>query len=402
VIARSPRNADALSNLGIALQEQEQAREAMAAYQRALEARPDHPDAINNLGFLLEQQGRRAEAMALYGKALAANRASRARPTTSPSPSSPRSSFAEGWALADPSRFQIVPPVATPRPFAIPRFGKDDWGDTRKLAVWREQGVGDQVLYATTLPELEARNQPFVLEADPRLVAAFRRAHPRWEVVAPAESEAAFRRLRPADPDRLAAGAGPAIPRELRAAAARAPRRRRVARPVDARRARARDEFVVGISWRSFQPKLRGYVERRKSSPSLPSRRSPPIGRASGCSISSTATPQRSARLSHAPEACSRAWRPSTSSTTWTASSPPSPPATRGHHEQRHRAPRGQPRQARAPRVSGRDRALPLLGHGRYRTLLWYPSLTIVTSPEMRTWEALLARAAELLHGRAH
>ena len=32
---------------------------------------------------------------------------------------------------------------------------------------------------------------------------------------------------------------------------------------------------------------------------------------------------------------------------------------------------------------------------------LWYPSLTIVTGPRLRSWDALLERASELLHGHA-
>ncbi len=267
VIERSPGNADALSNLGIAVQEQDEVDEAMDAYTRALAIRPDHSDALNNLGFLLEQQGRRADAMALYRKALDTNaRFARAAYNLSLAKLA-NFEFREGWALSDPSRFQIVPPVAIPRPFAIPRFEAADWQRTRKLAVWREQGVGDQILYATTIPELEARGMPFVLEADPRLIPAFRRAHPRWDVVAPEASQASFRSC-----DRhIPIGSLPALFRDTRESFDRQPAALLAADTARAALMRqqleVKDARLIGVSWRSFQPKVRGYLERRKSAP---------------------------------------------------------------------------------------------------------------------------------------
>jgi hypothetical protein len=139
----------------------------------------------------------------------------------------------------------------------------------KRVAIWREQGVGDQILYSTLLPGLGAKGQPFVLEVDARLVAAYRRAHPDWTVVAPEASEREFagcdahipvaslpRLLRPslesfadqpqallaADPARVSAYAGKLAES---AGASRAP--------------------VIGVSWRSFQPKARGELGRRKS-----------------------------------------------------------------------------------------------------------------------------------------
>ena len=402
VIARSPRNADALSNLGIALQEQEHPDEAMDAYQRALEAQPGHADAVNNLGFLLEQQGRRGEAMALYGKALAANpRFARAAYNLALAKLA-AFEFAEGWALADPSRFQIVPPVATPRPFAIPRFGKEDWGSTRKLAVWREQGVGDQVLYATTLPELEARNQPFVLEADARLVPAFRRAHPQWEVVAPGESEAAFRGC-----DRqIPIGSLPALVRTARESFERQPRALLAADEARARAMRReaapRDEFVVGISWRSFQPRLRGYVERRKSAPlaafaALAQDR--PRVRLLDLQYGDTATEREAfARAGGALTRLAGLDLFNDLDGVLAAIAACDAVVTTSNVTAHLAGSLGKRTLLVYPGAIPPFHYWATDDSGR---CLWYPSITIVTSERMRAWEPLLARAAELLHDRA-
>jgi tetratricopeptide (TPR) repeat protein len=262
----APEMPDVHSNLGLLLQERGDADGAMSHYRRALALRPDHADAINNLGVLLQERGEREEALALYRRALEAN------------PRSARASynlglallmnfhFAAGWPLCE-RRFDTAPPVAVRRALRQPVLSAADWGRRCTVAVWREQGVGDQLVYATLLPELERRGQAFIVEVDARLKPAFERAHPGWRVVGPEGSERAFEGC-----DRhIAIGSLPGLlrpslesfagqpPALLAADADRAMRYR-------AQLAAARDR-IVGVSWRSFQPKTRGSVARRKSAP---------------------------------------------------------------------------------------------------------------------------------------
>jgi hypothetical protein len=147
----------------------------------------------------------------------------------------------------------------------MPPLAAADLDTPQRIAVWREQGIGDQLLYTTLLPELEARGHSIVLEADARLVPAFSRAHPAWEVVAPDASQAAFA----ACTRHIAMGTLPKLLRPSLASFASQPRALLVA---DAARAAGYRERIgapparaVAISWRSFQPKGRGYVQRKKS-----------------------------------------------------------------------------------------------------------------------------------------
>ena len=55
----------------MALQEQDAPQEAVAAFEAALDERPDFPEAANNLGVVLQQQGRLTEAAASYHRAIA-------------------------------------------------------------------------------------------------------------------------------------------------------------------------------------------------------------------------------------------------------------------------------------------------------------------------------------------
>ena len=65
-----PDNAEAHSNMGVALQEIGQLDGALTSYRRALELKPDYVSAYNNMGNTLREQGRLAEAEASYRRAL--------------------------------------------------------------------------------------------------------------------------------------------------------------------------------------------------------------------------------------------------------------------------------------------------------------------------------------------
>jgi hypothetical protein len=218
------------------------------------------------MGYLLQETGRRREAMDLYRRAVEADPDYARGKYNLALAHLCEFEFEHGWKLHE-VRYRTVPPIAVRRPFAVPEFTAEDLGKGHRLAVWREQGVGDQLLYSTLLPDLEARGQEFVLEVDARLVPAFQRKHPGWTVVSPEESAAAF-----AGCDRNAAmGSLAGI---LRPTLAAFDRQTPALLAPDLERAQAYRERLalpgvrnVAISWRSFQPAVRGFVTRKKSAP---------------------------------------------------------------------------------------------------------------------------------------
>jgi tetratricopeptide (TPR) repeat protein len=266
-IERAPAYADAHNSLGMLRMERGDLAGATASFRRALELKPDFSEATNNLGLLLVEDGRADDAIALYRQAVRADSRNARAAYNLGIALLGRFEFAEGWELCE-KRFETIPPVTVRRPFRVQRL--EERPGARRVAVWREQGVGDQILYSTLLPALAAQGQPFTLEVDARLVAAYARAHPDWEVATPDASERAFaqcdahiplgslgRMLRPAlerfseQPSALLA-ADPVRAAQLA---------RRLAE--DAERSRGP---IVGVSWRSFQPRSRGELGRRKSS----------------------------------------------------------------------------------------------------------------------------------------
>jgi tetratricopeptide (TPR) repeat protein len=265
VARMQPQNPAAHNDVALQQQERGDLAAARASLERALALAPQHADALCNMGLLLEGEGRRDEAMEYFRRALTAQpRHARAGYNLALAHLH-RGEFAQGWALAD-HRFATVPPVTVPRLIGLPRFTAADWGRGRRIAIWREQGLGDQLLYATLLPSLEARGERFVVELDRRLLPGLARAHPDWSLTTIDESDTAF-----GDCDRqLALGSLGELLRPDAASFEAQPRA--LVAAAEGRAARYRTELGeaalrIGISWRSFQPKARGRVGADKSAP---------------------------------------------------------------------------------------------------------------------------------------
>jgi ADP-heptose:LPS heptosyltransferase len=146
---------------------------------------------------------------------------------------------------------------------ALPRF--EPRSSTRpRVAVWREQGIGDQVLFSTLLPDLHA-DAVACVEVDERLAAAYRRSLPEMRFATPGESAAAFAQC----DAQVALGSLARLYRPDPASFARQPRA--LLRADDARvrsmRAALGEGPFIGISWRSVQAGTRRGTALRKSIP---------------------------------------------------------------------------------------------------------------------------------------
>ncbi len=259
-----PAFPEALVNWGNALKDLGDLDGAAARYDAALALRPDLPDALVNAGSVALDRGRPAQARARYARALVL------------APGDPNARyglgqvalregrFAEGWA-GYAARFDTRPPQAARRAPALPELQAAHPGAARRVAVWSEQGIGDQVLFSTLLPELRGRLPALVAEVDPRLAAAYRRSVEGIDFVASPDAAAAF-----ASCDaQVALGALPALLRPDAASFARQPAALLVPDParVAAMRARLGPGRWIAVSWRSVQRGARGGLARRKSVP---------------------------------------------------------------------------------------------------------------------------------------
>ncbi|HEX2759027.1 MAG TPA: tetratricopeptide repeat protein [Rhizomicrobium sp.] len=180
-LARVPESPELNLTLGSAVREKGDNESAIAHYRAALAARPDYAPALANLADMLCDAGDRATARTLYDAAIKAE-------PKNPQARLNRAIFhllngdlKEGWRDYA-ARLEI--PGKIPALAGEQRLAAWTGGSLKKtrLLIRAEQGVGDQILFASLIPDLAARAKAeggsVVLECEPRLVPLFARSFP--------------------------------------------------------------------------------------------------------------------------------------------------------------------------------------------------------------------------------
>ena len=167
-----PDFAEAHNNLGNALRDARELDQATACHREALCHKPDYAEAHFNLGNTLKLQGRSDEALASYRRAL------RARPDLAETDDH-RSAWLlaqgrleEGWR-----EFEWRSTLGSLGPFTEKTWNGEDLAG-RTLLVWGEQGIGDQIMFGTCIPDAIERAGHCIIECDRRLVPLFARSFP--------------------------------------------------------------------------------------------------------------------------------------------------------------------------------------------------------------------------------
>lgn len=210
-----PGYAKAYNNLGVALKDQEKLDQAISSLQKALQIEPNYVEAILNFGTTLQLQEKIDQATQYLLRALKLE------------PNNPQIHVALGTALNDQgyldtaiscyeAALRLNPNYATAyrsrsralllngdlqrgwqdfewrwhtsdcdyrsRDFPQPWWqGEDLTGKT--VLVWAEQGVGDEILFASMLPDIVACAGHCIVECDARLAPLFARSFPHIEAV---------------------------------------------------------------------------------------------------------------------------------------------------------------------------------------------------------------------------
>lgn len=168
-----PEGWEAHYHLARLADEQHRFEDAEAAALHACALAPDDAGALTQLGNLLTAIGMPAEALACCERAIAA----------APDDAEARIACARqrlmlgrlgaGWDLTD-GRWR---PEDRLYDEGLPLWDGQPLPDGRIL-VWREQGIGDEIMFASLLPELLAAGHRLSLLCDPRLRSVFARAFP--------------------------------------------------------------------------------------------------------------------------------------------------------------------------------------------------------------------------------
>lgn len=178
VIRLQGEDASALSVLGVVLTGQGRAVEARATLEAAFRRNPADPEILVNLALAAERTGDSPYAEQTYRAAL----------KLAPDHALARWNLAllllasgrltEGWLHYE-ARLESRR-IIDQRVFTMPRWRGEDLTD-RHLLVWREQGLGDELLHGTLLPDLvrqaAARAATITVECDDRLISLFQRSY---------------------------------------------------------------------------------------------------------------------------------------------------------------------------------------------------------------------------------
>lgn len=201
-----PGSAALLSDHGMVLAELMRYDEALACLDRALEHAPQSVIAINRKALIVDHLGDRVQGLALLQEA------ARLAPKDDHAKYNiglhhlKYGEYAPGWDGYERRRsFESF--VGKHRRFPLPEW---DGGALagRTLLVQPEQGLGDEIMFGSCIPEVAALAKHVILECDAKLEAIFRRSFPRCTVVSRQRTLANdwVQRIQPRPDAQIAAG----------------------------------------------------------------------------------------------------------------------------------------------------------------------------------------------------
>ena len=220
-ITRSPNVTALLFNLHSALANVGNNKRAIEVALKCIELEPTNSDAYNNLGSSLYAVGRQSDANIAFETAIKLNPNNfTARLNRAHSMSDDQSKIDEinailrdhgdqvpervrvsslhntafaylrlgqlklGWERLENGFSPLIDSSRGRRPqrtFRAPRWEGEPI-HRKRLLVWREQGLGDEIMFGSVLPELVGIDGQVVLECEPRLVGLMQRSFPDFEV----------------------------------------------------------------------------------------------------------------------------------------------------------------------------------------------------------------------------
>ncbi|HUK05586.1 MAG TPA: tetratricopeptide repeat protein [Burkholderiales bacterium] len=252
----APGDADAQLRLGNVLLELREPERAAASYREALRLRPDAAGHAA-LGFAEDLQGRFDQATQEYARALALDPDHVQTHLNRAALWLLRGELARGWEEFE-WRMRGAEQAPLYERFPLPRWDGSPLAG-RRILVYAEQGLGDEILFASCIPELIVQAAHCVIDCDPRLARLFARSFAGATVHGGRQSEPAGW-LASAGPLDVAVPAG-SLPKFLRRTPADFPRRAGYLRAAPERVRAWRERLAalgpgpkIGLSWRGGVP----------------------------------------------------------------------------------------------------------------------------------------------------
>ena len=179
-IKLQPDDVETHYNLGIALQKLDKLEQALTVYQKAIKIQPGNAEIYNNLGVILWKQGKLDESIQAYQNAI----------EIQPNYAEPHNNLGQtlllkgdlhqGWKEYE-WRWQCKDFSSQIRYFPQVLWNGSDLNG-KSILVWTEQGVGDQIMFASMLDDLLQMEAKVITDCDIRLIPLFKRAFPKIQI----------------------------------------------------------------------------------------------------------------------------------------------------------------------------------------------------------------------------
>ena len=171
VLKIDPNHVEGYSNLGKALNKLGKFQEAIDNYKKAIKLDPNFAEAYSNLGNTLAELEKFEEAISNHKKAIEINPQYKEANFNESIINLTLGEFNKGWKKYE---YRFESSSIPSRRYKTKNLWEGSYLDGT-LLVWAEQGIGDQILFISMIPDLKKYAKNIILEVDKRLVDLFKR-----------------------------------------------------------------------------------------------------------------------------------------------------------------------------------------------------------------------------------
>jgi tetratricopeptide (TPR) repeat protein len=168
----------ACNNHGTILKEMNRKEEALKYFERAIVLNPQYAPAYCNVGLMMLDLGEAELAITHYKYAITLNDQDPTFYHNLAFAYFAANRYGEGWDVF--RHRKLVKDVGG-------YTGKPEWEgqplDGKKLLVTAEQGLGDEIMFASTMPDLSKEDSDITLQCDPRLATIYQRSFPGIKIL---------------------------------------------------------------------------------------------------------------------------------------------------------------------------------------------------------------------------
>ena len=172
IISIKPDNSAAYNNIGVSYQALGQIDKSVEFFKKAIAINSEHLEGLNNLGNILKELGRFDESNLYFQKAVEINPDYADGYTNWSRALLFNFDFKKAFELME-WRLRLDEKNFIPLKTSKPRW---DGLTKHKVFVWKEQGIGDHIMFSSMISELHANVEKVIVECDARLLPLFQRS----------------------------------------------------------------------------------------------------------------------------------------------------------------------------------------------------------------------------------